>query len=203
MAYSLDWSDMKRRTDLSMLKAAKHALHAMSCAMPVLCTGWRVAPVDMSTCYRCGMLWEINQYLKTRKHHKNRNKETAMESITVQEFLSVHPAELTTTFLYTDKDQRRHYECTLTITGKTPFTFPFTCGSAAGEPTLPTVLECLMSDAQIGENYTMREFLKEFSGDKQDMLTDINAYAACQETARHLRRLFSSGGYEELLTVEW
>lgn len=128
-----------------------------------------------------------------------------MESMTIDQFLSLHPVDLTMTLQRTGADGRKYYEGLMkTIAGGTfTFVFPFSCGSLAGEPDTKTVLECLASDAQIGQDYTLREFLKEFSGKETDMLTDINTYAACQDTMRSLQRLFRDGAYEALLTIEW
>ena len=130
----------------------------------------------------------------------------------VRTFIEKNPFQLTHKLISSYGD-RKEYRCTISVVRNVSYPscapylrresweFPFSCGKLAGRPTKSVVLECLVGDAQIGQNNTFNEYVKELSSG--DLFEDFRCYVACQDTMRALQRLFGLESYEQLMSIDF
>lgn len=91
------------------------------------------------------------------------------------------------------------WHCTLRYEGR-QYSFDFWQGQGvAGEPTVEGVLECLLNDAQAGQE-NFEEFCRELGYD-QDSRRAEQIWKACRATERSMRRLLGED-YEAFLYAE-
>lgn len=94
------------------------------------------------------------------------------------------------------------YKCRFTTPARRRFTFDYQCNpSATHEPTKEDCLYCLLSDASAVDCCTDEaDFLNEFGyiDNAESIRRGLNAFKACQRTAKAIDRLFTEEEREAL-----